>query len=659
LVLEGDDAFEVIIGQRPPPGATIWERVDITLSNFRARRGNNSRIPTAYLARQLQILYFCYPAEMFELRVQGDERIKGLSAYTSLWLPRQDLPSVEDLENLAKTSKGLTDPKLLVARYAASMVLNRSIGFGWPARVFESVEAGTPTEQWIKLIQWVAVRNAHEEWFKYLGKYRAAPPDQPYPVPQRVCVAKAADSIADSLVLGVDIGGMGTKIALYGYDPKSRTLSRPLCEHRFETKRPGGQQYENAEAFAKRLDEELARAWLEWPSYRDRLVAIGVTWPGAVAGRPGLEYVAANSGALAYFMPFPPTKHWEAEAAAIRRLCLREAFEKHFERGGWCPYVRLINDGVAHVLFEHWQLKQFAPRSGEIVVGHTAGMGAGMAVLDAHTGNPLDVLAELGRLITHISDPFPPPEAPPAGQGRDAFNTLTLGAVATKLLKQKLVEPGTASHFITGKLSSNPEIVSQILALALGDSTSTPTPWSLPQVPSLLVGWLIEEKHATRPDAKTAPYFEGLWNPKKTSSVPSLLDLRKSLHDFLKDIGCSDWPDEQAFATDVVKRAGYELADLIATTVGLFGATNVITGGGPLSDYVGKELRDAARDALRDDYKFEVVENALMSGVKGHHLARLIRFPEPYDSTIPLPRPTGPSAPFGAASAVIELLPRL
>ena len=143
----------------------------------------------------------------------------------------------------------------------------------------------------------------------------------------------------------------------------------------------GGQQYDGASAFVRRLDDELATAWPQWSTDREHLVAIGLTWPGAVAGRPGLEYVAANSTALTYFRPYPSKKHWEADAADIRRLRLREAFAMHFQHGGSSPYVRLINDAVAHVLFERWQLAQFAPRPGEIVVGLTAGTGSGMAVL--------------------------------------------------------------------------------------------------------------------------------------------------------------------------------------------------------------------------------------------------------------------------------------
>ena len=63
--------------------------------------------------------------------------------------------------------------------------------------------------------------------------------------------------------------------------------------------------------------------------------------------------------------------------------------------------------------------------------------------------------------------------------------------------------------------------------------------------------------------------------------------LRDALRDFLKALGALARV-EHAFAEDVVKRAGWELADLIATTAGLFGATNVITGGGPLSGFVGR-----------------------------------------------------------------------
>lgn len=641
LKLEGDDAFRVILGLQP----TIWERVATALSTFRSYGGGNNRIPTAFLARQMEILSYCYPEEMLELHVRGDERIAGLSADTSLWLP-MDYPTKDELEKLVKEGKW-RDPRLLVTRYAASMVMNRSIGVGHPARIFKLGDAQTPVPvakrieaeaKWSELIRWAADKNAHAAWDKYLGKYDAPPPTAPCFVPQRVVWNK----VEKPLVLGVDIGGTYTKVALYDYEPKAGTLSHaPRCEYKFGTRKPDKQPYPNADAFVQRLDDELRAAkddkanllWPNWAADQQHIVAIGVTWPGAVAGGPGLEYVAANSGLLTCFAAFADKPHWEAEAVAIRGLCLREAFVRHFQRDARSPYVRLLNDAVAHVLFERWQLKGFAPRPGEIVVGLTAGTGSGMAVMEVtedSKGRILDVLAEVGRLITHISDPFPSlgsGDPSPVGQGRDAFTSETLGKVATELLKQVL--PGGT---LPGVFSKG--------------------------VPSLLISWLREKAAG---QSEQLVNIEKEWQPVVTGAT--LDDLGTELDKILSQLtwrSRKKFPfaaNSDLFAQEVIRRAGGELADLIATTVSLFGATNVITGGGPLSGCVGKELRASARQALRDDYKYEVPEPDEAFGAKMHRLARLIRLPEPYDLPASSPRPKGPSGPYGAAVYAIELLP--
>lgn len=661
LKLEGDDAFRVILGLQP----TIWERIAKALSTFRSYGGGNNRIPTAFLARQMEIVSYCYPEEMLEIHVQGDVQITGLRADTSLWLPL-DCPTKEELEKLT-SAQAWSNPKLLVTRYAASMVMNRGIGVGYPARVFRLGDAQTPVPvaerikaetEWIKLIHWAGEKNAHAAWDKYLGKYRAGPPFVPCFVPQRI----EWNKVEKPLVLGVDIGGTYTKVALYDYEPKTGTMSdEPCCEYKFRTRKlveipnekPREEPYKNAAEFVERLDQELRDAkrcdsegniplWPHWAENRQRVVAIGVTWPGAVAGGPGLEYVAANSGTLTCFVPFSGQNPWDAEAVEIRGLGLREAFERHFQRDNRSPYVRLLNDAVAHVLFERWQLEGFAPRPDEIVVGLTAGTGSGMAVMQVTEdgkGRILDVLAEVGRLITHISDPFPSPPDPlnadlklrvpsPVGQGRDAFTSETLGKVATELLKQVL--PGGA---LPGVFSKG--------------------------VPSLLISWLREK--ATGQSEQLAN-IEKEWQPVVMGAT--LDDLGTELDKILSQLtrrSRKKFPfaaNSDLFAQEVIRRAGGELADLIATTVSLFGATSVITGGGPLSGCVGKELRASARQVLRDDYKNEVPASVALPGEKVHRLARLIRLPEPYDLHASSPRPKGPSGPYGAAVSAIELLPK-
>jgi hypothetical protein len=657
LKLEGDDAFNVIFEKKQPP---IWERIDEALSVFRSYGGGSSRIPTAFLARQMEIIGFCYPEEVFELRVRGDEQVEGLSAYTSLWLPK-DCPTIEELEALLVSPSKETwlNPKLLVTRYAASMVENRGIGFGYPARHFEAVvtqsfgpvEAQVLEAKWRELIAWAAKKNAHAAWDKYIGKYRAMPPVAPSVVHPHVKVK----AVPPPLVLGVDIGGTYTKVALYDYDATIGALSSagPRPQYKFPTKKPDATPYSDAADFVQRLDNVLLGKekpdakgeftgeppWPNWATDRKRIVAIGVTWPGAVAGGPGSEYVAANSKPLTYFQPFSAKKHWDAEAVEIRGLRLLEAFETHFEQDGRCPYVRLIKDAVAHILFERWQLEGFAPRSGEIVVGLTAGTGSGMAVLEVArdasgrlAGRAFDILAEVGRFITHISDPFPkdPSKDEPVGLGRAVFDSETLGKVAIERL--------------TRDLANRP---------------SRPSVAFPKMLPSLLIGWLIEESYE-EPTKFTdiKDKFEKTWKSENPDTSGTLQTLRNELHAFLASLANRDWPDELTFAKEVALRAGWELADLIAATASIFGATSVITGGGPLTDHVGVDLRASSRAALEADYKYEVPASAIKPGEKEHRLARLIRLPEPYDLINSSSRPQGSSGPYGAAVAAIELLPK-
>ena len=503
-----------------------------------------------------------------------------------------------------------------------------------------SIEENPLVADWLSVIDWAARMNAHSEWFKYLGKYRAAPPDKPYCIPQRMDV----DSVSDPLVLACDIGANNLKFALFAYQKGDAHPGVLLAAGSVKT-RLAGEQYAHPAEFAQHVADAAQVAFLALvPDWRCRVVAIGLTWPGAVAGRHGFEYVAANSAALAYFAPFPEQKPWEADAELIRTFGLREAFEQHFQVGGRFPYVRLINDAVGHVLFETWQLDASPPRPGEIVVGLTAGTGSGMAVLVAGSGPLFDVLAEVGRLITHISDPFPKPGNPPAGQGRDAFHSATLEKVAARLLTQELVASPVAPRF----LAANPRIASHVLALALGNPPSGPVPAVLPRVPSLLISWLIAEQDS--PDsAATSVQFKSLWVRDRPSAVAeTLLEMREKLRSFLPQIG--RWPDERAFAAAVVQHAASELADLVATVADIFGATNVITGGGPLSGLIGNQLRVGARQELERSY--QIVDSAVLH----HRLARRIWLPEPYGASQIPQVPESHSGAYGAAVAAIEML---
>jgi hypothetical protein len=359
----------------------------------------------------------------------------------------------------------------------------------------------------------------------------------------------------------------------------------------------------------------------------------------------------------------------------IRQFGLREAFEEALTEPsrGHAPVVRLLNDGVAHVLAERAQLTVFsggpgALAPGEVVVGHTAGTGSALAVL-RHDGSLLpEVLAELGRLITHVSDPFPEAGASafPSGAGRDAFNKSTLGRVATQLLLEALGRAGPEAAAVSRELTDAMKSLtdaSDHLAAAAGhfDTLSSDGPLTpaqgmlasaanaLPVIPSLLVGWLLESS----PSHKER--LEKFWAAERPHAVTaSLADLSITLSRILASL-LLDQPwgkSVQAFAEEIAHRAGQELADLVVTTTDIFSATNAVAGGGPLSGDTGRRLRQFARAELEHTYRFEVPSGPPSPTELPPRLSRLIRFPEPSADLTP----PGSSGAYGAALAAVDLL---
>ncbi len=193
------------------------------------------------------------------------------------------------------------------------------------------------------------------------------------------------------------------------------------------------EQQEQWDKLKKEWNEKQKRGY----KWSQGLVAIGLTWPGAIAGEPGYEYIASFSSALGYFDI--EKKFYKLSADEIHQVELREAVQEYFN----LETITLMNDAIAHVLYYRWQFNRELLSTGETLVGLFAGTGTGEAVLDGDTGLPVRVIAELGRFIIDIACPFPLKDEFPAGtsRGRTFFNKDTLPTLATQLLQKKASLP--------------------------------------------------------------------------------------------------------------------------------------------------------------------------------------------------------------------------
>jgi hypothetical protein len=460
LKLDPDNAFRVAFNCPPQqqscqqvPG-DVWKRISKAIEIFqdhRSQSGYGSLIPWAYVMRVLYVLEHIYPDDFFKVEVLRPDSPTELGDSNLIMLPKE-VPSQQDLEDAA-TNKRWNDPKLIVARCLATLLINQRMAFGNRKQIVKVDEDFKENwNQWFKLAHWVSEKNQHSALDRYLQVFLT-------PKVQLETETQFKPPNEDkSLIAGIDIGGSGIKAAIYEYDAKTETLGERIGEE----KKISHQRHSSTQEFVERLKTELTEEWERnwknelikkehWKSklaknqqktWTDYLIAIGVTWPGAVAGEPGHEYIASYSGTIKHFEPFNPEKFFDEKATADnihKSLNLREAFEQSFPK---IPVI-LINDGVAHVMYHQWQFNREILSRGETIVGLFAGTGSAEAVFSGDTGLPLDVLAELGKQIDDIGCPFPGPKSDPldeypAGINQKIFNKDTLPAIAAKLLENYL-----------------------------------------------------------------------------------------------------------------------------------------------------------------------------------------------------------------------------
>ncbi len=621
-------------------------------------------------------------------------------------LKQKDKEIEQAVEDNLKPAINWNDPQLLTSRCLATLLLNQRMAFGDRQQILK-VDQGFEElrDKWLEIRQWVAQMNQHKALERYLQVYLNPKVQLEKETPLK------APAKGPTRIVGFDIGGTDIKAAIYEYDPETETLGERIYEKvklgtQPKQKKPsaklsfveqldnklidkwGGNQYPDASSFVERLDRVLTHEWGK--DWQKDLMAIGITWPGAVSGEPGHEYITSYSKSLGYFQPFK--KPFTATADEIHQLEFREAFEQYFHKP-----VTLINDGVAHVLYHQWQFNPEILSVGEAletIVGLFAGTGSAEAVLSGDTGKPLNVLAELGKQIDNIGCPFTI-NSYPAGTNRNIFNKDTLPAIAKEFFKEKGINtlskvPGLVIGWILEQNNSRAlEMVISKIQSEL-DSGTFLTELDFDTFVKNLSKKLVcqegvdkfalnlamenlaefRKKESLKPTELLEKLQDCLRNSQaELAQIKNLLEQEKpwkdvelplpeSIESWLEDLAhiLGGEAERRNFALLSAQKAGQRLADLIAQVRELFGSRNVFTGGGPMSGTTGKYIRHYARQELREGYGFDVVgdesyviQQTYNAASMTHHLTRLIRFPEPHKGI----EPPGPSGCRGVAMTAL------
>lgn len=604
----GDDAFQFLFGL-PAPAKGPWPHLQAV---FDAQPGDLS---LGFVLAALRNMANIYPAEFTALKVHTEGMHDPLNPIMHVPLPRE---APEGAHLAIGSNLYCRDARFVVTRALAAVLLNRRVILG---AFTETVEAESMADspliaRWKGLADKVAKLDHHAALDPFLRLYLA-----PHGNAARPAARRLLSDATDPLVLAVDIGGTGVKVSLYRVDPATGRLGERMAQELTVPTAPDGwnqivadkgrytpdayvqalvqSQYDDARAFVRKIRDGLTQ---KLGDISERIVAVGVAYPGAVAGKDMSEYVAANSGTLSFFKGIHPTQPWLADVDRIHGLRLREAFETEFAVNGVVPPVRLVNDGTAHVIGHATEFAGAGFGWADWVLGLVVGTGFGSAGYQRASARPIPGLFEVGRVITYVSVPFNDKDKFPAGTARDYLTTSALARIPRDLL-------GAGAE--------------------------------LPYTPSLLLGWVLEGGDV---DA-----FERRWEQERPAQEKrTLAVLRAELSAYLN----TQSKDVVSFAGEVADTAGCRLADVVATMVEMTGALNVFAAGGALSGAFGKRIRETAREELRNRYGFDVEMAIGMDDDVRHKLARLLRFPEPDSS-----RPSGDVAgTLGLARDVCEVL---
>jgi len=371
--------------------------------------------------------------------------------------------------------------------------------------------------------------------------------------------------------LGIDIGDSGVKLAVYQYHSEEKTIEdEPEAAWSIDTERreanTGKQgKYKDINDFIKYIDmvSENSRGKQKWKQCKENLVAMGIAWPGPVTGELGRESVSSFSQVLSNFKPYcKPDKYtlrckddggatpfFKASAKRLQQLEVREAFGRYFfKKDGEDAPVVLLNDGACHVIDALSRAKNGTDNVGpnEMVVILAAGTGTAMGAIQTSSDQPLDVLAEAGKVMTNIGCKLDKNWL--TGTGGYDFCTETLSTVAKDVFEEMTCDPCTKEIHIP------PLLIGYLLA-AVEENEKEKT--------KIKKDWKTKEAHGKKFDACYQALEEAL---QKVKVKPS------------------------AFAKEVANRVGIKLADLTALSWELFHATTLYVSGQLMSGSIGKHV---------------------------------------------------------------------
>lgn len=635
------------------PDGDVWTRLARVIEQLRAARAplGDHGMPWAYIIRALEILAHIYPRDFLTLLVERPQPLTEAAGSlfgsaqepprNCMALPRS-VPTEDELGRSVAAGDWL-EPKLLVARAFAALLINQRMTFGnvrQLIRVEHSHHHSPGTAkvladaavEWLKRAYWISEKDNHQVLLQYLDVYGSMPVDDVQP--------PTVGGRAGAYLLGIDIGATGVKVGVYTVEGTPLRLGGTVLRNvEFKVARPalagavGRPQYPDLASFVCHLDAVVAAqiaadpglASASWVDIKRDLAGVGITWPGAVGGELGHERVRSWSKILSEFQGYrrggedcavPDEKFfWAANAQELHaKFRIREAFAHHFfpDLDPRDAPVTLVNDGDAHVLHAYYGARPAAASEGvrqELVV-LAAGTGTAMGAIDATTGSLLDLLAEAGKVIVDIGCPFNSGSGYPVGTGGKLFSKETLKDLAGEALEQ----------------------------------------WGIPPQPPclftepLLIGYLladIDPESANKQQEKQE--LERQWaGPER----PPLEECAGALDAVLRERGKTP----RQFVEFVTQRMGRNLADLVALTTELFGARVVFASGGPMSGTTGRRVLEFAKQELHGHYRFHVVADDEHAPGTPHYLARLLRLTSPAVASNEL------SGAHGAAVRALYLL---
>ncbi|MFO1430127.1 MAG: hypothetical protein U1F76_08315 [Candidatus Competibacteraceae bacterium] len=699
------DRFEVLFNSQPPrviSALSVWELLSVAFRWFTARRslGGQTTLPVAAVGSILKMVEVIYPEHFCCVRInQAHPQLSEVSLKSRVIALPTQYPTVDELDQLVSQAEEdpakWLDTRLVVARYAAAELLNQRLAFGsgplkleFQLNTADEPSASTVTTGWLQAIEWIENHDHHSTLLHYTEQTASPREDAAKDLLQEE--GASLPNLADNpWALCIDIGGTGIKGGLYplikiGTNYQIGESPRLAFTFATEPEKDYGEitgegRYSDGQKFAERLYKKFAEVCSEAIRKGEAtaeeiykpIAVIGLTWPGAVSGERGREYVSATSKILSNFSGLTD-EIVRNSPIQIHLLRIRENIVDVFRRSelfGYprqpqvAPLVTLLNDGEAHTLASLDQFDIHDLPSGYAIV-LTAGTGTALGVL--RDGEPLPFLAEAGKFVIDLAAPFTTQGNFPVGTGNKLFSANTFSELAEQIVIT--YEARREQSSLPAEPSAIPMLPVKAVELGYYCAELLENPAGAEKCAKEWYESYAEEqlRNPILPPEGKQDYREIIARRQKALrdalryygnpavalvGSPNYAVLEKVLTPLLEKINAKSPGLDGLFTfiAEVAYSAGCLLADLIAGADGLFGITVALTTGGPMSGEMGKLVRAFARHELREGYGYNVVE-AFEERRDRYRPLRLrgIYFPEPS-------RETPTSAAWGAGKAVLEL----